>query len=155
MTKDEIIDYVLNSPENTNPNVLKGMLDQLDNGGSSSGGFEFVTVDFNVNTPDTFNCYIDNGFNIDIPVEGDVDAKSYFINQGFDLAFDSTHQTAQLNIPIIHSKEVMNILIIPKYLDQTLTNIITSGGIIKGYEDKFSVAFILNGLGSISFSVMP
>lgn len=35
MTKDEIIDYVLNSPENTNPNVLKGMLDQLDSGGGN------------------------------------------------------------------------------------------------------------------------
>lgn len=36
MTKDEIIDYVLNSPENTNPNILKGMLDQLDSGSGES-----------------------------------------------------------------------------------------------------------------------
>lgn len=42
MTKDEIIDYVLNSPENTNPNVLKGMLDQLDNGGG--GDFKSIEV---------------------------------------------------------------------------------------------------------------
>ena len=33
---DEIINYVMDTPGNTNPNVLKGMLDQLDNGGSSS-----------------------------------------------------------------------------------------------------------------------
>lgn len=32
MTKEEIIQYVLQSPENTNPNVLKGMLDELDTG---------------------------------------------------------------------------------------------------------------------------
>ena len=31
MTKEEIVKYVLSSPENTNPNVLEGMLDELNN----------------------------------------------------------------------------------------------------------------------------
>lgn len=39
MTKEEIIQYVLQSPENTNPNVLKGMLDELDN---NKGGDNMV-----------------------------------------------------------------------------------------------------------------
>jgi hypothetical protein len=30
MTKEEILQYVLESPENTNPNVLRGMLDKID-----------------------------------------------------------------------------------------------------------------------------
>ena len=33
MTKEEIIKYVTSSPENTNPNVLEGMLEELDSGG--------------------------------------------------------------------------------------------------------------------------
>ena len=46
---DEIINYVNNSPENTNPNVLRGMLNNMDSsqqssGGSSGGGIFFVTV---------------------------------------------------------------------------------------------------------------
>lgn len=36
MTKEEIIQYILNSPENTNSNVLRGMLDELDSGGGKS-----------------------------------------------------------------------------------------------------------------------
>lgn len=39
MTKEEIIQYILQSPENTNPNVLKGMLDELD---SNKGGDNMV-----------------------------------------------------------------------------------------------------------------
>ena len=40
MTKDELVSYVLNSPENTNPNVFKSLLDTYvsENGGGSSGG---------------------------------------------------------------------------------------------------------------------
>lgn len=39
MTKDELVSYVLNSPENTNPNVFRSLLDVYvsENGGGSSG----------------------------------------------------------------------------------------------------------------------
>ena len=30
---DEIIDYVIETPQNTNPNVLRGMLENLSGGG--------------------------------------------------------------------------------------------------------------------------
>ena len=43
-TTDEIMGYVLNSPHNTNPNVLKDMLDSV-SGGSSASICEF-SVDF-------------------------------------------------------------------------------------------------------------
>lgn len=36
MTINEIIDYVINSPENTNPNVLRSMLGNQVSGGQSS-----------------------------------------------------------------------------------------------------------------------
>lgn len=42
MTKEEIVKYVMQSPENTNPAVLEGMLNQLDNGGG--GDYKFVEV---------------------------------------------------------------------------------------------------------------
>ena len=42
MTKEEILDYVDNSPQNTNRNVLGSMLDQFTNG--SGGGIEFLTI---------------------------------------------------------------------------------------------------------------
>ena len=32
MTKEEIFDYVMESPENTNPAVLRSMLNELDGG---------------------------------------------------------------------------------------------------------------------------
>ena len=35
MDKEEIINYVMRSPENTNANVLRGMLDQLGGGGDT------------------------------------------------------------------------------------------------------------------------
>lgn len=36
MTKQEIIDYVMNTPANTNPNVLSGMLDSIANAGGGT-----------------------------------------------------------------------------------------------------------------------
>lgn len=48
MTKDELVSYILHSPENTNPNVFRSLLDQYisENGGESSGDekWENVTV---------------------------------------------------------------------------------------------------------------
>lgn len=38
MSKEEILNYVMNSPENTNPNVLGNMLDSL------GGGIEMITL---------------------------------------------------------------------------------------------------------------
>lgn len=43
MTKEEIVQYVLNSPENTNPNVLNGMLEEL-SGGSQLPTYTFMNV---------------------------------------------------------------------------------------------------------------
>lgn len=36
MSKEQVMDYVMNSPANTNPNVLSGMLDSIANAG---GGY--------------------------------------------------------------------------------------------------------------------
>ena len=41
MTKEEIIDYVINTPENTNKYVLSSMLDEL-NSGESSGNPNYM-----------------------------------------------------------------------------------------------------------------
>lgn len=35
MTKEEIIKYVMDTPGNTNPNVLKGMLENINTGGNN------------------------------------------------------------------------------------------------------------------------
>lgn len=42
MDKDKILDYVMNSPANTNPNVLKTM---LNSGGSGGGTIMVITSD--------------------------------------------------------------------------------------------------------------
>ena len=42
-TNDEIIGYVLNTPNNTNPNVLRDMLNEQ---GGSGGGVDFFVVNF-------------------------------------------------------------------------------------------------------------
>lgn len=44
MTEEEIIDYVMNTPNNSNPAVLKGMLDSY--GGSSSDEIFWVTYTY-------------------------------------------------------------------------------------------------------------
>lgn len=50
MTKDELVSYVLNSPENTNPNVFKSLLDVYvsENGGGSSENSNFSTATLTV-----------------------------------------------------------------------------------------------------------
>ena len=47
MTMDEIINYAIHSPENSNPNVLRSMLNQIssENGDSSN---DIEVIDFNV-----------------------------------------------------------------------------------------------------------
>ena len=43
---EEIIDYVTETPQNTNPNVLKGMLNKLASGeGGESGGSSILVVE--------------------------------------------------------------------------------------------------------------
>ena len=51
MTKEEIIEYVMETPENTNPNVLEGMLDELVN--SSGGGSMPFYVTFSGDSSDS------------------------------------------------------------------------------------------------------
>ena len=52
MTKEEIIKYVLSSPENTNPNVLEGMLNELSNSGG--GGSNMLITLFEAQRSDTY-----------------------------------------------------------------------------------------------------
>ena len=44
MNKEDIINYVLSTPANTNPNILRCMLDALDTGGSSDFTTCTVTI---------------------------------------------------------------------------------------------------------------
>lgn len=44
MGKEEILDYVMNSPSNTNPSVLKGMLNSATDGGESGGNKVLKTI---------------------------------------------------------------------------------------------------------------
>lgn len=55
---EEIINYAINTPENTNPNVLRSMLQTTSNGGS--GGVAFVTLSHDETTNTT---YIDKSYN--------------------------------------------------------------------------------------------
>lgn len=44
MGVDDVFNYVMETPGNTNPNVLRSLLNNLDSGGSSSGGILVVNV---------------------------------------------------------------------------------------------------------------
>lgn len=44
MGVDDVFDYVMETPGNTNPNVLRSLLNNLDSGGSSGGGILVVNV---------------------------------------------------------------------------------------------------------------
>ena len=44
MTKEEILDYVVNSPENTNRRVLSDMLDEFNSGSGGGGGSSVLIV---------------------------------------------------------------------------------------------------------------
>ena len=46
MDKNDIIEYVMNTPHNTNKAVLSGMLNQLTEGGSGSSDFSTAQVTF-------------------------------------------------------------------------------------------------------------
>ena len=49
MSKEQIIDYVMTTPGNSNKAVLSGMLDSVADAG---GGVEILTVQWGVTTPD-------------------------------------------------------------------------------------------------------
>ena len=45
MSIDEIVKYVMTTPENSNPSILRSMLEQLDGSNSNaSGGDQYCTV---------------------------------------------------------------------------------------------------------------
>ena len=64
MEKQEIIDYVLNTPENTNPAILEGMLEQLiaESGGGGEGG-DVISGDviYKIREPKTDIDFASNG----------------------------------------------------------------------------------------------
>ncbi len=51
VTKEEILNYVDNTPENSNRNVLSGMLDNY-SGGGGSGGASIITCELSVDEED-------------------------------------------------------------------------------------------------------
>lgn len=59
MSKEQVMDYVMNSPANTNPNVLSGMLDSVAQGG---GTVEVIKLgESSTGTSDTSAPFIFNG----------------------------------------------------------------------------------------------
>lgn len=54
MDNDKILDYVMNSPANTNPNVLKTMLESGGSGGGSGGGSALIVEATYDSTNDCF-----------------------------------------------------------------------------------------------------
>ena len=53
MDKDKIIDYVMNSPQNTNRAVLNSMLDDTSSGG---GGSDIAIIRLDLNQEGTWSC---------------------------------------------------------------------------------------------------
>jgi len=45
MTKNEIVKYIFSTPENTNPNVLRSMLNEIDGGSGDTPSVQVVTIE--------------------------------------------------------------------------------------------------------------
>jgi len=56
MTKNEIIQYVIDTPDNSNPNVLRSMLDELPAGGDSDFEIFNIQIINNSNRPIIMAC---------------------------------------------------------------------------------------------------
>ena len=69
MTKEEILDYVMNSPENTNRMVLNDMLNQLQSGGGWLT-VVFSTTDMENFTADKTCAEVMSAYNSLVPVYG-------------------------------------------------------------------------------------
>lgn len=46
MTKKDLIDYILDTPQNVNPAILNQMLDEVGGGGASEGEYDFRGADY-------------------------------------------------------------------------------------------------------------
>ena len=68
MTKKDIIDYVLNSPWNSNPAVLKGMLDSFQSGDNKEE-IELSATENKVYTPEEGKVYNKVTVNVPGPTE--------------------------------------------------------------------------------------
>ena len=95
MTKQEVLEYVMNTPYNTNPAVLKSLLDGIEGGEGideivyNTIEFEEESVDFNVITSDTlstteyqFITAADEGFSVSGVLLPESDGQHYFIANG-------------------------------------------------------------------------
>ena len=87
MDKDKILDYVMNSPANTNPNVLKTMLDSGGSGGEGGG-----TPQLTLNIEDG----VVTGFSIDFPVVAVIPNSVTSIG---DYAFEGGINLTSITIP--------------------------------------------------------
>ena len=45
MTKDEIVEYVMHTPHNSNPRVLRDLLDELPSSSGSGGNANVILID--------------------------------------------------------------------------------------------------------------
>ena len=92
-TKEEIFEYVTNSPENTNPAVLRSLLNSLDSGGGSNAPF-VVTI-----TATSESVTADKTFaEITAALEANRRILMNFVNNNSGYSFQSSD-----NIPLAYS----------------------------------------------------
>ena len=87
MTKKDIIDYVLNSPWNSNPAVLNGMLDNFQSGDNKEE-IELSATENKVYTPDEGKVYKKVTVNVPAPPSDITTATVTAIYGGGDLDID-------------------------------------------------------------------
>lgn len=108
MDTQTVLKYVMNSPENTNPNVLKGMLDQLSGGGGGESGFSTARVTVNNQALAFYMPIVDpNTISIAKPTSGTFDVPLYkgrldmFLEKGVTANIESGNATLEGNYLVI------------------------------------------------------
>ena len=108
MDTQTILKYVMNSPENTNPNVLKGMLDELSEGGGGSSDFSTAKATVNNQAFAFYMPVVDtNTISVVKPASGTFDVPLYkgrldiFLERDVTASIESGNATLEGNYLVI------------------------------------------------------
>lgn len=129
MTKQEIIDYVMNSPANTNPNILSSLLD--DN--SDSGEWSTAQVTFTNKGESDYNVYISHMS--ENPLFG-------FVSERITVP-GSTSEVTTLLVPLYHNHYFLKFNSFEADLN---------GNEILGQITRTDKGFLIEGNGTISLT---
>lgn len=135
MNKEDIVNYVINSPENANPNILRGMLNSLLK--ENTGDFTTCTVTIVNNSEDEIEFYLPQ------IIENDVYGDPSIILDAFSGGMQSTDTFTC----VLYKGKALGSFIFDSRPSQG--NVSTSGSISYDYDANF---ITITGDGTIAIN---